>query len=94
MGEFMLGAFMAQLYINIEKRPVSDRENLIGTVVFFAAAVSVIVITYLNYANLNDGPDVGANIVPQDEYEFRFGAHCGVAGFLRCPLQKLWDRGC
>ena len=42
MGEFMLGTFMAQLYINLEKRPVSHRENLIGTVVFFAAAVSVI----------------------------------------------------
>ena len=62
MGEFILGTFVAQLYINIEQRPVSERENLIGTLVFFAAVISVIVITYLNYGvtNLNDGPDAGA----------------------------------
>ena len=41
---------MAQLYINLEQRPVSDRENLAGTLAFFAAAVSVVVITYLNYS--------------------------------------------
>ena len=65
LGEFMLGAFMAQLYINIEKRPVSDRENLAGTLVFFAAAVSVVVITYLNYSTIayqTYNPDAGANM--------------------------------
>jgi hypothetical protein len=35
VGEFLLGTLVAQLYINLERRPVSDRENLVGTVVFF-----------------------------------------------------------
>jgi peptidoglycan/LPS O-acetylase OafA/YrhL len=56
-GEFILGTFMAQLYVTLEKRRVSDRENLIGAAVFFAAAASVIVITYLNYS-----PEVGMNL--------------------------------
>ena len=65
LGEFILGTLVAQLYINLEQRPVSERENLIGALVFFAAAISVIVITYLNYGAttyLNDGPDAGANL--------------------------------
>ena len=65
MGEFILGTLVAQLYINLEQRPVSERENLIGALVFFAAAISVIAITYLNYAAtayLSDGPDAGANL--------------------------------
>jgi peptidoglycan/LPS O-acetylase OafA/YrhL len=56
-GEFILGTFMAQLYVTLERRRVSDRENLIGAAVFFAAAASVIVITYLNYS-----PEVGMNL--------------------------------
>src|SRR6185312_16412762 len=61
----MLGAFMAQLYINIGQRPVSDRENLAGTLAFFAAAVSVVVITYLNYSTIayqTYNPNAGANM--------------------------------
>ena len=65
LGEFILGTLVAQLYINLEQRPVSERENLIGALVFFAAAISVVLITYLNYgatAYLNDGPDAGASM--------------------------------
>src|SRR5262245_28614660 len=64
VGEFLLGTLVAQLYINLERRPVSERENLIGALVFFAAAISVVVITYLNYgatAHLSD-PDAGATL--------------------------------
>ena len=50
VGEFLLGTLVAQLYINLERRPVSDRENLVGTVVFFTAVISVAAITYLNYS--------------------------------------------
>ena len=49
VGEFLLGTLVAQLYISLERRPVSNHENLIGTVVFFTAVISVAVITYLNY---------------------------------------------
>src|SRR5262249_104977 len=61
----MLGTFIAQIYISLEKRPVSQRENLIGALVFLAAAISVFVITYLNYgaiAHSNYGQDDGANL--------------------------------
>jgi peptidoglycan/LPS O-acetylase OafA/YrhL len=49
VGEFLLGTLVAQLYINLERRSFSDRENLVGTIVFFTAVISVVVITYLNY---------------------------------------------
>ena len=65
LGEFLLGTLVAQLYINLEQRSVSDRENLVGTVVFFTAVISVAAITYLNYsaiAYLTDGPNAGANM--------------------------------
>lgn len=65
LGEFLLGTLVAQLYINLERRSVSDRENLVGTVVFFAAVISVAVITYLNYiaiAYLTSGPNAAANM--------------------------------
>src|SRR5262249_49614391 len=62
LGEFMLGTFIAQLYISLEKRPVSKWENLIGALVFLTAAISVFVITYLNYGAIaysNYGQDDG-----------------------------------
>ena len=65
LGEFLLGTLVAQLYINLEQRSVSDRENLVGTVVFFTAVISVAAITYLNYsaiAYLTNGPNAGANM--------------------------------
>ena len=65
VGEFLLGTLVAQLYINLERRPVSGRENFVGTGVFFSAVVSVAAITYLNYsaiAYLSAGADAGANM--------------------------------
>jgi peptidoglycan/LPS O-acetylase OafA/YrhL len=65
LGEFLLGTLVAQLYINLERRPTSNRENFVGTVVFFTAVISVAVITYLNYsaiAYLTNGPNSGANM--------------------------------
>jgi peptidoglycan/LPS O-acetylase OafA/YrhL len=65
VGEFLLGTLVAQLYINLERRPVSDRENSIGTTAFFIAVISIAVITYLNYnaiAYLSTDPNAGANM--------------------------------
>jgi peptidoglycan/LPS O-acetylase OafA/YrhL len=49
LGEFLLGTLVAQLFINLERRPVSDRENLVSAIAFFTAVISIAVITYLNY---------------------------------------------
>ena len=87
MGEFMLGAFMAQLYINIENRPVSHRENLIGTVVFFAAAVSVIIITYLNYS-----PDVGTNIFRKMNMNFALAPTAALLVFCGARYKNAGSR--
>lgn len=65
LGEFLLGTLVAQLYINLEQRSLSNRENLVGTVVFFTAVISVAAITYLNYiaiAYLTNSPNAGANM--------------------------------
>ncbi|HEX5515998.1 MAG TPA: hypothetical protein VFX32_00220, partial [Pseudolabrys sp.] len=98
VGEFLLGTLVAQLYISLERRSVSDRENLIGTVVFFTAVISVVVITYLNYsaiAYLTNGPNAAANmsctnIVCKMNMNFALAPTAAVLIFLRSPLQKYW----
>jgi peptidoglycan/LPS O-acetylase OafA/YrhL len=65
VGEFVLGTFMAQLYVGLRERPVTERENAIGAAVFLAAAASVILVTYLEYS-----PDVGVNIFRRTNMNF------------------------
>ena len=57
IGEFILGALVAQLYVQLRERKVTVLENSVGTVVFCAAIASLVLITYLEYS-----PNVGMNI--------------------------------
>ena len=57
MGEFILGALIAQTYVQLRNVKVAAWENSIGTAIFFLAAASVIAVTFLEYS-----PDVGINI--------------------------------
>jgi len=57
IGEFVLGAITAQLYIALQGRDVTRRENTLGGALFWAAALSVLLVTYLEYS-----PDVPMTI--------------------------------
>ena len=57
MGDFVLGSLIAQFYIQLRGLKSGGRENAIGTIVFLAAAASMVAIAYLMYA-----PDVGTNV--------------------------------
>jgi peptidoglycan/LPS O-acetylase OafA/YrhL len=50
VGEFVLGVIAAQLYVALRSSKVTRVENALGGTVFLAAAVSVLVINYLEYS--------------------------------------------
>jgi peptidoglycan/LPS O-acetylase OafA/YrhL len=50
IGEFVLGALIAQLYLGLQGHEVKNWENKAGFAVFVLAASSVVWITYLNYS--------------------------------------------
>ena len=80
-GHWWPGFFISIL----NNEAVSDRENLIGTVVFFYGS---------NLCRRNHLFELRRDVLHQyslqDEHEFRAGANRGVAGLLRSPLQKYW----
>jgi peptidoglycan/LPS O-acetylase OafA/YrhL len=57
IGEFVLGAMTAQLYIVLQRRDVTRVENTFGGAMFWAAVLSVLLVTYLEYS-----PDVPMTI--------------------------------
>jgi peptidoglycan/LPS O-acetylase OafA/YrhL len=57
IGEFVLGAMTAQLYIVLQRRDVTRGENTFGGAMFWAAVLSVLLVTYLEYS-----PDVPMTI--------------------------------
>jgi len=78
---------VAQLYINLERRSVSDRENLIGTVVFFTAVVSVAVITYLNY-----GAIACTNIICKMNMNFALAPSAALLVFCGARYKNMGSR--
>jgi peptidoglycan/LPS O-acetylase OafA/YrhL len=55
MGEFMLGTFVAQLYVQLRDRPVSETEYRIGLGVLLVAVISAFLITWVSYSPLFPG---------------------------------------
>jgi hypothetical protein len=100
VGEFLLGTLVAQLYINLERRPVSDRENLVGTIAFFTAVVSIVAITYLNYsaiAYLTNNPNTGAymactNIVCKMNMNFSLAPTAALLIFCGARYKNIGSR--
>jgi len=65
LGEFVLGALVAQLYAQLRSVTVSTRENSVGAVGFVGAAASAVAVTYLEYS-----PNVGTTILRQMNMNF------------------------
>ncbi|WP_158818696.1 acyltransferase [Methylocapsa sp. S129] len=76
MGEFVVGALVAQFYVQMRGRMVTELENFIGSCVMLAAALSVFYITYLMY-----DPDVGVNLFRKMNMNFGLAPPAAVLVF-------------
>jgi peptidoglycan/LPS O-acetylase OafA/YrhL len=87
IGEFVLGAFTAQLYVQLQSRKISWWENALGAVVFVAAAVSVILVTYLEY-----DPNIGVNIFRRLNYNFALAPSAALLMFTAARYRNIATR--
>jgi peptidoglycan/LPS O-acetylase OafA/YrhL len=65
LGEFVLGALVAQLYAQLRRVTVSTLENSVGAAGFVAAAASAVAVTYVEYS-----PNVGTTILREMNMNF------------------------
>ena len=84
----MLGAITAQLYIALKRRDVTRRENMLGGAMFWVAALSVLLITYLEYS-----PDVPMTIFRKMNMNFALAPSVALlvfcAGRYRSTASRL-----
>ncbi len=76
IGEFGLGALIAQLYVLLRPRPATELESRIANAVLIAAGASVFLITYLMYS-----PTVGQNIFRKMNMNFALAPACALIIF-------------
>jgi peptidoglycan/LPS O-acetylase OafA/YrhL len=84
VGEFILGAVIARLYVQLRDRGPTQPESMIGTAAFFAAAASVVLITYLNYS-----PDVGGNIFRKMNMNFALAPSAALLIFCAARYRNF-----
>jgi peptidoglycan/LPS O-acetylase OafA/YrhL len=88
IGEFVLGVMTAQLYIALQRRDVTLRENTLGGAVFWAAALSVLLVTYLEYS-----PDVPMTIFRKMNMNFALAPSVALlvlcAARYQCGASRL-----
>ena len=83
LGEFVLGALVAQLYAQLRSVRVSTLENSVGAVGFVAAAASAVAVTYVEYS-----PNVGTTILREMNMNFALAPSAAAAYFLRRSLSR------
>jgi len=84
MGEFVLGAIVAQLYVQLQGIKVTTRESRIGTVFFALAAASVFLFTYLGQSE-----NIGENIFHKMSLNFALGPSAAVLIFCAGRYRNL-----
>jgi peptidoglycan/LPS O-acetylase OafA/YrhL len=87
VGEFALGAIIAQLYVQLKTRSVTWHENLIGTVIFILATASVLLITYLEYS-----PAVSPNVFWKTSLNFALAPSAALLVFTAARYRNLGSR--
>ena len=87
IGEFVLGVIAAQLYVALRSRNVTRRENAIGGAVFWAAALSVLLVTYLAYS-----PDVPLTIFRKMSWNFALAPSVALLVFCAARYQSAASR--
>ena len=68
IGEFILGAIVAQFYVQLHARKPAPVETAFGNAVFIAATASVFVISYFAY-----GPGIAVNVFEKMDMNFALG---------------------
>jgi peptidoglycan/LPS O-acetylase OafA/YrhL len=87
IGEFVLGAITAQLYVALRSRGVMRWENTVGGAVFWAAALSVLLINYLAYS-----PDVPLTIFRKMAMNFALAPSVALMVFCAARYQCVASR--
>ena len=87
VGEFVLGAMTAQLYIALQRRDVTRRGNALGGAMFWAAALSVLLVTYLEYS-----PDVPMTIFRKMNMNFALAPSAALLVFCAARYQSAASR--
>jgi peptidoglycan/LPS O-acetylase OafA/YrhL len=83
----VLGAMTAQLYIALQRRDVTRRENTLGGAMFWAAALSVLLVTYLEYS-----PDVPMTIFRKMNMNFALAPSVALLVFCAARYQSAASR--
>ena len=87
IGEFVVGALTAQLYVALRRRDVTRRENAFGGAMFWAAAVSVLLVNYLEYS-----PDVAMTIFRKMNMNFALAPSVALLVFCAARYQGAASR--
>jgi peptidoglycan/LPS O-acetylase OafA/YrhL len=87
IGEFVLGTMTAQLYVALQRRDVTRRENAFGGALFWAAALSVILVTYVEYS-----PDVAMTILRKMNLNFALAPSVALLVFCAARYQSAASR--
>jgi peptidoglycan/LPS O-acetylase OafA/YrhL len=86
IGEFILGCFLAQLYVLLQDRPASAWERAIGRALLVLGIVSVPIVTYMMYAG--HWPSIR-------KLNYNFGLAPSVALILFCAARyDTWFARC
>jgi len=87
IGEFVLGAVVAQLYVALRGRKVGTFENALGSAVFLAAALSVGLVSYVMY-----GPDVPQNVFRKMNMNFALAPSVALLVFCAARYRNAASR--
>jgi peptidoglycan/LPS O-acetylase OafA/YrhL len=87
MGEFMLGTFVAQLYVQVREKPVSETEYRIGLGVLLAALISALLITWMMYS-----PFFAINIFRKMDTNFALAPTVALLIFCAARYRSIASR--
>jgi peptidoglycan/LPS O-acetylase OafA/YrhL len=87
MGEFILGALVAQFYVHLQARKTTAVENTLGGAIFIAAVGSVFVISYFAY-----GPGIAINIFEKMAMNFALAPSAALLIFCAARYRSAASR--
>ena len=87
IGEFILGALVAQFYVQLQARKATAVENTLGNAVFIVAAGSVFVISYFAY-----GPGIAMNVFEKMDMNFALAPSAALLIFCAARYRSAVSR--
>jgi peptidoglycan/LPS O-acetylase OafA/YrhL len=87
IGEFILGALVAQFYVQLQARKTSAVENTTGNAIFFVAVGSVFVISYFAY-----GPGIAINVFEKMDMNFALAPSAALLIFCAARYRSTVSR--